>query len=45
MHVGDPLFVLFPDFDHGSGGFLTLVIHSNGTVTESGNKDVAFDLV
>jgi len=45
VHVGDPLFVLFPNLDHGSGRLLALVIDAHGAVAEAGDEDVAFDLI
>lgn len=45
VHVRDPLLVFFPDLDHGSCGFLALIVYTNGTITETSNEDVAFDLV
>jgi hypothetical protein len=45
MNVGDPLSMLFPDLDHCVGRLLALIIDSDGTVTEAGNKDIPLDLV
>ena len=45
MNVCDPLLVLFPDSHQGSLGFLALIVHANGTVTESSNEDVSFNLI
>ncbi len=45
VDVGDPLFVLFPDLDHGCGGLLALVVDADCSVAETSYKDIAFDLV
>lgn len=45
MHVGDPLLVLAPGFDHGGAGFETLVEDADDAVAEAGDEDVAGHLV
>ena len=45
MYVRDPLLVFFPDLHHGSCRLLALIVHTNGTVAESSNEDVALNLV
>lgn len=45
MSVGDPLLVFLPHLDHGSGGFLALVVYTNGAVAEARNKNIALHLV
>lgn len=45
MHVGDPLFVVAPDFDHGHGGAKTLVEDANCAVAVAAYEDIAGDLV
>lgn len=45
VYICNPLLVFFPDLDHGSCRFLALVVHTNGTITETSNEDIAFDLV
>lgn len=45
VNIGDPLLVFFPDFDHCGGGFLTLIVHANGTVAEAGHEYVTFNLI
>jgi hypothetical protein len=45
VHVGDPLLVLFPDFDHGSGRLLALVVNSNRTIAKTGYKDITLYLI
>jgi hypothetical protein len=45
VHVGDPLLVIAPHFDHCRRRLHALVENSDGAVTESSHKDVACDLV
>lgn len=45
VHICDPLLVLLPNFDHGSGGLLALVVDPNSPITESSDKNITFDLV
>ena len=45
VHVGDPLLVFAPDFDHGGCGSEPLVEDSDCPVAESGHKYVPRDLV
>ena len=45
VHVGDPLFVFAPGFDHGGAGFEALVEDADDAVAEAGDEDVAGDLV
>lgn len=45
VDIGDPLFVLTPDLDHGCGRLQSLIEDTNGAVTKSSNKDVASYLV
>jgi len=45
MYVGNPLLVLLPDFDHGSGRLLSLIVNTDRTITEASDKDIAFDLI
>lgn len=45
MHVGYPLSVFFPYFDHGGSRLLTLVVNSYGTIAKTGYEDVSFNLV
>lgn len=45
VHVGNPLLMLFPDFDHRRGWLLTLIVNANGAVAEACSEDVAFHLV
>jgi hypothetical protein len=45
MHIGDPLLVFFPDLYHGSSRFLALVVYADSPVSETGDKNITFDLV
>jgi len=45
MHIGDPLFVVAPDFDHGHGGAKTLVEDADRAVAIAADEDIAGDLV
>jgi hypothetical protein len=45
MDVGDPLFVLFPDLNHGGGRLLALVIYAYGTITKASDEHISFDLI
>ncbi len=45
MHIGNPLFVVAPHFDHGHGGAKTLVEDTDCTVAVAAHEDVAGDLV
>lgn len=45
MHIGDPLFVVAPDFDHGHGGAKTLVEDADCAISVAAYKDITGDLV
>jgi len=45
VDVGDPLLVLTPNFDHGSGGLESLVEDTHCSVTEAGDENISRNLI
>ena len=45
MHVGDPLFVLAPTFDHGHLGFFSDIEDADGAVAVACTEDVSGYLI
>jgi hypothetical protein len=45
MNICNPLFVFTPDLDHRSGRLQSLIEDSDGSVTESSNKDITSNLI
>ena len=45
MHVGDPLFVLTPTFDHGHLGLFTDIEDPDGAVTVASTEDISGYLI
>lgn len=45
VHVSDPVLVLLPHLNHGTGRFMALVKDTNGPITIAGDEKVALNLI